>query len=333
MNRLLASYPITSTGDATKAQFVLSREFLDVRVKEVQPPRDFHMEMSGLHLGKTFIGFNRFATKTQVDPGEVEDSLFLVLGMGMPATIHVDGDPLVSAEKGAVLSPRRRVILDLEAGSETLTVKAKFDAIEMRFQEMMDRRPGKPIVFDPSFELDNGLGVQTRLLLTSLVTTIEQDSRVLENPVFRAGFDEMLLNILMALPSNYSNELTGNRQRSIAPTMVRKIEEFIEAHATEPVTVSDLVMQCECSRGALFKAFRRFRGYTPMQFLADCRLRSAREALQSASPADNVSSIAYACGFSHPGRFSVAYRQRFGESPSATLQRNGSSDMSRVRPK
>ena len=83
MNRLLASYPITSTGDATKAQFVLSREFLDVRVKEVQPPRDFHMEMSGLHLGKTFIGFNRFATKTQVDPGEVEDSLFLVLGMGM----------------------------------------------------------------------------------------------------------------------------------------------------------------------------------------------------------------------------------------------------------
>ncbi len=326
MNPLLQSYPITSTGDATKAQFVLSSEYLDVRVKTVRDAGDFHMEMSGVHLGKTLIGYNRFATKTQVNSGDVEDSVFLVLGMGMPATIHVDGDPLVSAEKGAVLSPRRRVILDLEAGSETLTVKAKFDAIEMRFQEMMDRRPGKPIVFDPSFELDNGLGVQTRLLLTSLVTTIEQDSRVLDNPVFRAGFDEMLLNILMALPNNYSDELTGNRQRSIAPTMVRKIEEFIEAHATEPVTVSDLVMQCECSRGALFKAFRRFRGYTPMQFLAECRLRSAREALQSASPADNVSSIAYACGFSHPGRFSVAYRQRFGESPSATLQR--SSDMS-----
>jgi len=248
------------------------------------------------------------------------------MGMETPATIHVDGDPLVSTDKGAVLSPRRRVIFDLQAGSGTLTVKAKFDAIEKRFREMMDRRPGRPIVFDPSVDLDNGVGAQMRRLLASLVNSIEQDSTVLENSIFRVGFDEMLLNILMALPNNYSDELTGNRQRSIAPALVHKIEEFIEAHAIEPVTVSDLVAQCGCSRGALFNAFRRFRGYTPMQFLAECRLRCAREALQSASPADTVSSIAYACGFSHLGRFSVSYRQRFGESPSATLLR--SSDMS-----
>ena len=322
----LAGFPITSTRDADEAKSILSREFLDVHVNKARESRDFHMEMSGVRLGQTLIGYNRFGMKTQVDPGEVNDSLFLVLGMGTPATIHIDGDPLVSTVKGAVLSPRRRVIFDLQAGSGTLTVKAKFDAIEKRFQEMMDRRPGKPIVFDPSVDLDNGVGAQTRLLLTSLVNTIEQDSTIPENPVFRAGFDEMLLNILMALPNNYSDELTGNRQRSIAPALVHTIEEFIEAHATEPVTVSDLVAQCGCSRGALFNAFRRFRGYTPMQFLAECRLRSAHAALQSSSPADTVSSIAYACGFSHLGRFSVAYRQRFGESPSATLLR--SSDMS-----
>lgn len=326
MNHPLAGFPITSTRDADEAQSTLSREFLDVRVNKVREPRDFHMEMSGVHLGQTLIGYNRFATEIQVDPGEVSDSVFLVLGMETPATIHIDGEPVVSTEKGAVLSPRRRVIFDLQAGSGTLTVKAKFDTIEKRFQEMMDRRPGTPIVFDTSVDFDNGVGAQTRRLLASLVNTIEQDSTVLENPIFRAGFDEMLLNILMALPNNYSDELTGNRQRSIAPALVHKIEEFIEAHATEPVTVSDLVAQCGCSRGALFNAFRRFRGYTPMQFLAECRLRSAHAALQSSSPADTVSSIAYACGFSHLGRFSVAYRQRFGESPSATLLR--SSDMS-----
>jgi AraC-like DNA-binding protein len=326
MNHPLAGFPITSTRDAAEAQAVLSREFLDVRINKIRDPRAFHMEMSGVHLDQTMVAYNQFDTETLVDPGEVGESVFLVLGIGTPATIHLDGDPLVSTKKGAILSPSRRVVLDLPAGSGTLTVKAKFDAIEKRFQEMMYRRPGKPIVFDPSVDLENGVGAQARRLLESFVDTIEQDSTVLENPVLRAGFNEMLLNILLALPNNYSDELMGNHQRSVAPALVYKMEEFIEAHATEPVTVSDLVAQCECSRAALFNAFRRFRGYTPMQFLAECRLRSAREALQSSSPADTVAAIAYACGFSHPGRFSVAYRRRFGESPSATLHR--SSDMS-----
>ena len=60
-----------------------------------------------------------------------------------------------------------------------------------------------------------------------------------------------------------------------------------------------------------------------MQFLTDSRLEAARVALQSPSPIESVSSIAYACGFSHLGRFSDAYRRRFGESPSVTLRKAG----------
>ena len=67
--------------------------------------------MSGVHLDQTMVGYNQFDTETLVDPGEVGDSVFLVLGMGTPATIHLDGDPLVSTEKGAILSPSRRLSL------------------------------------------------------------------------------------------------------------------------------------------------------------------------------------------------------------------------------
>ena len=99
MNHPLAGFPITSTRDADEAQSTLSREFLDVSVNKVREPRDFHMEMSGVHLGQTMIGYNRFATEIQVDPGEVSDSVFLVLGMGTPATIHIDGEPVVSTRE------------------------------------------------------------------------------------------------------------------------------------------------------------------------------------------------------------------------------------------
>jgi AraC-like DNA-binding protein len=292
-----------------------------VRIKKVQNRSAFHMEMSGVHLDQTMVGYNQFATETLVDPGEVGDSIFLVLGVGAPATIHVDGESLVCSEKGAILSPSRRVIFDLPAGSGTLTVKAKFDTIEKRFQEVLDRHPGKSIRYDRSANLANGLGAQVRGLLGSLVDTIEQNSAVLGNSLLRGGFDDMLLNIFLALPNNYSDELLGNHRPTVAPALVHTMEEFLEAHATEPITISDLVAQCECSRAALFNAFRRYRDYTPMQFLAECRLKSARDALQSPSPADSVSSIAYACGFSHLGRFTANYSRRFGESPSETLRK------------
>jgi AraC-like DNA-binding protein len=181
--------------------------------------------------------------------------------------------------------------------------------------------------------LENGMGAKARRLLGSVIWNIEQDSTILDSPVLRAGLDEMLLNIITALPNNYSDDLAGNYQRSVAPVVVRMVEEFIEAHATEPISVSDLIALCKCSRAKLFNSFRHFRGYTPMQFLAECRLKSAHEALRFPTPSDTIASIAHACGFSHLGRFSVAYRRRYSENPSATLQKNGSSGMSRVKPK
>ena len=90
----------------------------------------------------------------------------------------------------------------------------------------------------------------------------------------------------------------------------------------EPVTISGVAAACGCSRRALFTAFRRFRDYTPMQFLAETRLEAARAALRSPGPTDTVVSVAYGCGFSPAGRFSGAYLRRFGESPSRTLRKS-----------
>ncbi len=323
MNHPLACFPITSTSDADEAQSILSRELTDLRIKKVRDLGAFGLEMNGVHLGRTMVGYNQFNTETLVDPGEVKDAMLLIVGVGTPAIFHVDGESVVCTEKGAVLTPSRRVTIHRPAGSGTFIIRAEFGAIEKRFREVMDRRPGKPIVFDRSIDLANGVGAQARRLLYSLVDTFQQDSTVVENPLLRAGFDDMLLNILLALPNNYSDELMGGQRRTVAPALVRKTEKFLEAHATEPVTISNLVAQFDCSRALLFNSFRRYRDYTPMQFLAEFRLKHAREALQSPSPADTVSSIAHTCGFSHLGRFTAAYRKRFGERPSETLHKAG----------
>ena len=321
----LASFPIVSTRDTDEAQSILSRELVGVRFKRVRDRRAFRLEMNGVHLGRTMAGYNQYASDILVDAGEVDDIVALAIGTGPPSVFYLDGKPLVCTAKGAVIAPSRRVVIDRPAGSGIYMIRAKSNAIQERLREVLGRLPQKPIGFHRGVDLAHGVGAHARRLLDVLVETVQRDSAFLDHPLLRAGFDDLLLNALLALPNTYSDELMGGRRLPGAPRVVRRAEAFMEAHATEPITVSDLVTLCGCSRRALFGAFRKYRGYTPMQFLADCRLKSARETLQSLSPRDTVSSIAYACGFAHPGRFANAYRRRFGESPSETLRKAGGS--------
>ncbi len=50
-------------------------------------------------------------------------------------------------------------------------------------------------------------------------------------------------------------------------------------------------------------------------------MERARQALLGPEPASSVTGIALDWGFAHLGRFSVEYRERFGECPSQTLRR------------
>jgi AraC-like DNA-binding protein len=323
MNLPIDYFPICSTSDVHEAQTILSRELTTLRIQKVRDHRTFRMQMNGVHLGRTLLGYNHFESDTSVNPGETDGMLSLVIGAqgSTPSVFHIDGEPIACIDEGAVISPSKRVFIDRPTGSGVCMIKASYDAIAKRFAELTDHHPRKSIVFHRSVDLTNGIGSQARRIMYALVDTIQQDPAVVENPLLRAGFDDMLLNILLALPNNYSVELMNGHRRCATPALVAKAEEFMETHATDPITISDLVAVCGCSRPTIFNTFRRYRGYTPMQFLTDCRLKSARDALRSPSPSDTVTSIAYACGFSHLGRFTAAYRKRFNESPSDSLRK------------
>ena len=58
-----------------------------------------------------------------------------------------------------------------------------------------------------------------------------------------------------------------------------------------------------------------------MRYLRTARYEKVRDALTRADPEESVAEIAERWGFTHMGRFSVDYRTRFGETPSATLRR------------
>jgi len=61
-------------------------------------------------------------------------------------------------------------------------------------------------------------------------------------------------------------------------------------------------------------------GCTPMQWVRQERLNRAMQRLKDPAPHDTVASIASACGYPSPSRFSADFRLRFQCMPSQLLR-------------
>ncbi|TDL03594.1 AraC family transcriptional regulator [Mycolicibacterium obuense] len=109
------------------------------------------------------------------------------------------------------------------------------------------------------------------------------------------------------------------------PRMLRRALDFIHDNAQYDITIRDISAAADVTPRAIQYAFREHVGVTPLEYLRRIRLERAHRELKSADPTrDTVTSIAGRCGFTHPGRFSSAYKEIFGTEPSRTLRSSAS---------
>jgi transcriptional regulator GlxA family with amidase domain len=106
-----------------------------------------------------------------------------------------------------------------------------------------------------------------------------------------------------------------------ARTRVAKLtQEVIEAHYKQPIRIEDLCRVTGVGIRTLQRSFRAYFDITITEYLAAVRLDAAYRELYATYPQqDTVTAIALRHGITHVGRFSVDFRQRFGESPSKLL--------------
>ncbi|HEY4344963.1 MAG TPA: helix-turn-helix domain-containing protein [Parvibaculum sp.] len=133
--------------------------------------------------------------------------------------------------------------------------------------------------------------------------------------------DEILDSYLDALADA---ALAGSPPASAASSArtVKLVEDYLTGHFQKPVRVNELCAELKISRRTLYRAFQETLGVGPKTYLRLASLSTARRALVEAPPGStSVTEVALDHGFLELGRFSVLYRQMFGESPSDTLRR------------
>ena len=141
-----------------------------------------------------------------------------------------------------------------------------------------------------------------------------------KSEVARAMEQALVEAIVFCLADSHFDEVRNvQRQRA---RMMRRLEEVLVASSEKPLYMAELCAEVGASYWTLRDCCLEYLGMTPKHYLWLRRMHLARRALRSAGAKNTtVTEIATNYGFWELGRFSVAYRTLFGESPSITLHR------------
>ena len=117
-----------------------------------------------------------------------------------------------------------------------------------------------------------------------------------------------------------SKRIETNRRHH---AIVARFEEFLEANPERPLYLTEICAAVGVAERTLRIACEEHLGMGPIRYLSLRRMHLVRRALLRADPlVATVTRLATDHGFWELGRFSVAYRGLFGESPSESLRRS-----------
>ncbi len=102
---------------------------------------------------------------------------------------------------------------------------------------------------------------------------------------------------------------------------IEELRDWIGDRLTADITPAEIAAKTGVTPRSLQKAFLRHYHTTLTGYLLDLRLEAVRKELRASRKSGAISEIALRYQFHHLGRFSQAYRKKFGELPSATLTR------------
>jgi len=141
------------------------------------------------------------------------------------------------------------------------------------------------------------------------------------HPEVVRSLEDALVHAMVTCLADDTQAETGSRWRHHS-AIIERFEELLAANCDRPIYLAEICAATGASERTLRVCCEEHLGMGPIRYLWLRRMHLARRALMHADPATaTVTAIATDYGFWELGRFSVEYRELFGESPSASLRR------------
>ena len=263
-----------------------------------------HIAVGNIGIGSIAFG------KMQVHVPELADYHLFIMCLAGQAQARVEQqDYRIDRSRGLIIAPGEQMLASFSDGCEQLFVRIGKKAVEAHtgFRRLQFHR--EVDLHDPRI-LPWIRQVATIISDRQTCAFVQSQSNV------AVDYERLLLSLLLAGQKHYD---VMERASAIAPRSVKRAEGFIHARFADPLSLADITEAAGVPTRTLLESFKRFRQTSPIRYLREVRLDSAREALLAARVA-TAAEAAMDAGLFHLGRFSREYAERFGEKPSETLR-------------
>ena len=283
-------------------------------------PESFFAQINCVELSQIGLGFQYFASEIEADLPPVGCFLQFFCLFGRGENLIAEAAIPISESQSSVVGPHVETRIRLEAGFRGLALLVAHDALARKLEALLGFPPQGDLEFAPNVSLIEPLAHHLQNSTLFLAQELDASNALSPDSAFKEFEEYLILLFLRANRHSFSDLLRAPPKENGAPWQVKLTEDYLEANWTKSITIEDIAAIAGISARSIFKAFRQSRGYSPMTFLKELRLKKAREMLQKAERGASVAGIAGRCGFSSLGHFARDYEKRFGERPSATLR-------------
>lgn len=228
--------------------------------------------------------------------------------------------------RGALVNANVDVSTFTKPGTRTLNLRIDPKALAAHLEALVGIPVTKLLEFDLSIDLSRGYGADLLRLTQLLFDAGVNPATPLGSPQVIAHLREALFSLLLSGHKHSASHYFHQPAPIANARAIKVAEEILDARASEPISIAEVADLVGLSLRSLERSYKKARGHTLRDFLQARRLELAHRQLAAARPGMTVTQVLYAAGFSHPGDFSRAYRERFGAAPSETLRRALGSD-------
>ncbi|MBR0784493.1 AraC family transcriptional regulator [Bradyrhizobium iriomotense] len=321
----LADFARVTTDDVDEAAEQIGRIFCP---HDLTPSRLRASGFSARHNCAAFAGFSinyvAYGGSVSIDPGCLERFFLVQVPLTGSARIRAGAGELdaVPGRTASLLSPTipTRMVWS-DCAQAILLLDRRM--VEQR-AAALSGRAADAVEFDAAIDLDAPSGRRLQASLAELMLIAERlgpSGRL--SPVAMADWREALLDhLLNGQRHGLSDAIrTFSGQAERLPRALRAARDHLADNAGEPLDLVQLARASGIGIRALQLGFRRHFGVSISQMLLDMRLAGLHARLAQSAPDASITEIAFDLGFTHLGRMAGAYREKFGETPSATLRR------------
>lgn len=228
------------------------------------------------------------------------------------------GEAISQGTTGLVYRGLPGTLLATTHNSSRVTIQVDEERLIRTMSSLLDEFCSECPLFEPSVNWANPSAAPIARMIQRLIDEVGDPTGLCSVATAFESYTDALVHLILArLPHSRSERLHTPCSPAI-PRQLRRAEEFMMAHAEQPISIADIASAAGCGARALQLAFRRFRDTTPLAALQDIRLQAIKAVLAKTN--DPAVTVARQFGFSNGTRFRAIYLKWFGELPRQSLR-------------